>query len=436
VDEAADLVESILDMTGWTQPRLVHEIKGVARSLHEPEPTGLQPITVNRWKRRRQRPSRYYQRLLRILHAAVCGEPIAVWARRDGEGDDMKRRQFIGYVTALAGCVALDPERVSAGLQRGAGIDSGLVESLAASISGHARRWHVTRPDELLPSVKRTLRTANELRIASRASRVRVRLTSLTSEAAALAGWLAWQTGNDEAADAYHTFADGLAAEAGDQDGRAFVLVLRSFGSSGLFRPAVGADDQRRALTMLDEAVALTERSMSPFLRVFALVRRAEELARAGEAAETERHLDRAHAALTSVAGPHDGFFSYWSEDRLRGARGTCAMALGQGREAIALLSGMASTTPAELTAERSILLTDLGAAHAMLDEVEHACDLLSQSLELGAAGHAERVGRVQAIRSTHLARWSETPAVRRFDETVRAAVSGLGGASAGFRPA
>jgi hypothetical protein len=444
VDEPVDLVESILDLTGWTQSRLVYELRRVARSLHEPEPTGLQPVTVNRWKRGRQKPGGYYLRLLRLLHTAIRGDlaeesesPRVGTALppsdRNDDGDEMKRRRFFGYTAVLAGSLTLDPERLAAALLAGIGPDVRLVDDLSASITGHARRWPTDRPDALLPVVRSDMTTVNELRIGSQAAGVRRRLTSLTTATAALAGWLAWQAGNDEAANAYYTFAHSLASEVQDRDERAFVLALRSFVGSGLF--GAEAADEGLALTMLHEAVELTERSASPFLRVFALSRRAEELARAGASdGAADRDLDRAQTILASTAAPHDGFFSYFSEERLLGCRGTCAMVQGRPRDVISLLPRVLSATPAELAAERSILVADLGAAHAMLGEVEQACALLGGSLELGGDGYANRVGRVRAIRASHLSRWSDAPPVARLDEELRTMAGALTGPSAAAR--
>jgi hypothetical protein len=109
-------------------------------------------------------------------------------------------------------------------------------------------------------------------------------------------------------------------------------------------------------------------------------------------------------------------------------------MAQGQPREAIALLPMILSATPAELAAERSILVADLGAAHAMLGEVEEACALLGRSLELGGHGHANRVNRVRGIREAHLSRWSEAPPVARLDEELRTIAGALTGPSAAPR--
>jgi len=154
---------------------------------------------------------------------------------------------------------------------------------------------------------------------------------------------------------------------------------------------------------------------------VFALTRRAEEWASAGgrdASISAGDDLDRAERALSSTWQAHEGFFSYWSESRLLGCRGTCAMLQGRPREAIAALSAAL----AALTAERSVLLTDLGAAHAMRGEMDRACQLLTRSLRIGRSGDVNRVRRIVGVRRAHLAEWADAPAVMSLDEELRAA--------------
>jgi hypothetical protein len=63
--------------------------------------------------------------------------------------------------------------------------------------------------------------------------------------------------------------------------------------------------------------------------------------------------------------------------------------------------------------------LVGLAAAYAKEEEVEHACRLLAESLDLGSekglAGHVQRVIGVRQ----HLARWPDAAAVRDLDEQL-----------------
>src|SRR5207249_10468029 len=137
----------------------------------------------------------------------------------------------------LAGGAVLDPEQLTAALRRGIGIDARLVDDLTAAGRALARRWSIDAPDRLLAAVRRQLRTVNELRIGCRVAGVRHRLARLTADAAGLAGWLAWESGNAEAAEAYYTLAHSVAREEQDPDADAFVLVARSFRHSALLHP-------------------------------------------------------------------------------------------------------------------------------------------------------------------------------------------------------
>jgi len=428
MDESSSLIQAILELTGWTQARLVQELRQIARSLGEPAPAGLTVVTVNRWKQGKQSPSVFYRRLIRELYTRTYQARVRDSAVGPGTYVDevatMKRRQFLAYTALLTGTAVVEPGRLAALASTGLrGIDGRLLDSLSEVVNGYARLWHVVSPDVLSAAVRNQLGALNELRAACRPPLMAARLTSLAAHTAALAGWLSWLSGNRHAAGSYYAFSDGLATEVRDDSARAFVLVLRSFTCSDLFRSDKKGSGE--ALTLLHEACDLAGRGTSPFLRVFALGRRAEEHAVSGasDAAVAAGHdLDRAERALSAVSGPDEGFFAYWNQDRLIGCRGTCAMLLDQPDEAVRLLSRVLTTTPQELAAERSILLTDLGAAYAQQAEVEQACDALSRSLAMGGAGDANRIKRILSVRQTSLHRWADVARVRTLDEELQGA--------------
>jgi hypothetical protein len=424
MEESRNLVQGILDLTGWTQARLVHELRQTAQSLREPEPAGLNLVTVNRWKQGRQCPSGYYRRLLRHLYAATYRS--AMVKSDDTSFDEvdstMKRRQFLTYTAVLAGAVALDPERLGAVIDPASGIDRRMLDGLTEVVHGYARQWYSMAPAVLLVPVRSQLAALNALRAVSQPPSVGVRLAGLAAYTAALAGWLSWMSSNHQAAAGYYAFAGGLAAEARDDSVRTFVLVARSFMCSDLFRAEKRGAQQ--ALALLDEACDLAASGASHFLRVFALARRGEEHAASGASGAelaAQRDLDRAERALGMVSGPDHGFFGYMDAGRVAGCRGTCAMLFARPDEAVRLLSGVLSATPQALAGERSVLLTDLGASYAQQGEIERACGTLSYSLAVGGVGDANRVKRILSVRRSSLARWAGEPAVRHLDEELRA---------------
>src|SRR5947208_2001497 len=113
MDEPGSLLRAILEHTGWTQARLVHELRQTAQLLREPAPAGLNVVTVNRWKQGRQSPSVYYRRLIRHLYVSTHQSAVG-----SDEVDSMKRRQFLAYSTFMTGTAALDPARMTPAPQR------------------------------------------------------------------------------------------------------------------------------------------------------------------------------------------------------------------------------------------------------------------------------------------------------------------------------
>jgi tetratricopeptide (TPR) repeat protein len=430
MDYAGELVEVILGLTGWTQVRLVHELRASARSLQEPEPLGLDPVTVNRWRRGRQRPSPYYSRLLQHLHSRVSREAIeprpSIRQPPDHrvvdihEAEDMKRRRFLQYLTVLAQSVIVDPDMLGSALQARSRVDGSLLDSLEAVTRGFARQWHAAPPQLLLPCVQHHLEVLNELRLQSHPAAIGQRLRGLAADAAALVGWETWLSGDRTSADAYYALARELAGDVGHDTVQGFVLVARSFVYSGLFGASMEVANQ--PVGLLDEAVAVAARTTSPYLRAFALLRRAEERAAtagAGAAVAVLGDLDAAEAVLTAVRVKDDGFFHYADQERAAGSRGTCAALLGDTTEAVRILSQVIATTPPSLAAERSVLITDLASVYAQKDEVDYACELLGRSLSLGHGSDVNRTERIVGVRRTLLRRWADVPSVRRLDEQL-----------------
>jgi hypothetical protein len=433
-------VNAILDLTGWTQTRLVYELRQAALALGEAAPAGINAVTINRWKQGRQSPSGYYRRLLRYVYAKteqamVNGNGLTSCAagrflpQQSSEARNMKRRQFIAYSAALAGTTVLDPSQLAAMSARRFKPDAQLIDELQSVIDSHASRWYTTPPQVLLEAVRSELATLNELRSVPNADTVHRRLVVLTGQAASLAAWISWLAGNEHAADAFYMLASSAATEVNDVPLQVFVLIGRSFMASDLFKAATTGGGE--ALTLLDRAVELAGPGVAPHLRLWALTRRAEE--RAAEHGEGAKpaigyDLDTAQRLLASVSQRRHGFFSYWDEARLLGCRGTCSLLLSETDDAVRMLSDASAATPQHLIQERSILLVDLAAAYAQQGEVDGSCEALQRGLVLGAPNDTNRVGRVVKVRRQRLAAWNDTAAVRQFDDQLREVMNGGAG--------
>jgi hypothetical protein len=427
MEDADRLVDVVLDLTGWTQVRLARELRRTALALHGTEAPGLDPVTVNRWRRGRQRPGPYYSEVLRHLYAGVArrsSEPRAAdepaGGRADGaeQTEEVKRRQFLHYLTVLAACGMADTGHLGSALDARSRAASSLLDDLEMTTTRYARQWYRAEPETLLPFVRKHLEALDELRLRSNPAPIARRLQGLVAEATALVGWQLWLTGDRAAAETRYAIAHDLAREGGNDEVAGFVLVARSFIHSRLFGASGAATDL--PVRLLEEAVAVSARTSAPHLRAFALVRRAEERAAAGgPLGAVRKDVDAAQAALSGTRSRHGGFFHYLDHERVMGTWGTCAGLLGDSAEAVRTLSGVIAAMTPSLAAERSILISDLAAAYARMNEVDYACQLLGRSLSLGHDRDANRIERIVGVRRTLLERWAQEPSVRHLDEQL-----------------
>jgi hypothetical protein len=159
-------------------------------------------------------------------------------------------------------------------------------------------------------------------------------------------------------------------------------------------------------------------------MRSWLCARLAEEHAVRGEAAASEYELERANAALGSVSSRGEGVFVCCDPPWLSGFAGNCALLLGRPADASRILEET-RTAELSLTSQRSAVLTDLSVAYAQQGEIEHACELMAEAVDLAAeAGLAELVGRGLRARRDHLGAWTSSPPVQQLDEKLRLAVA------------
>ncbi len=91
--------------------------------------------------------------------------------------------------------------------------------------------------------------------------------------------------------------------------------------------------------------------------------------------------------------------------------------------EAEAILRATLASTPTSAISELCDQLTDLFAALTRRGEIDGACSLLKEALELALAnGHAMRMRRIRGVRERYLAAWASEPAVRDLDQSLVAA--------------
>jgi transcriptional regulator with XRE-family HTH domain len=408
-------------LRGWTLDEVAEGLHRLAASGPE---LGVDAHMVGRWERGVRRPAPRYVALLGRLfelsadELGLVDEPVERAETIDKE-DDVKRRQFLQYLSVVTGATTLDWDRLAA-LVRGqfGPSDNVLVDDLESITRSYARQVETVAPGNLLPTLRGHLEVLNGSLMGSHREPMRRRLLSLAGETALLAGRLSWLLENRGEARRCWALAVDLGREAGDE-----TLVAHALGQQRVLHSTIPNrgryGSSERALAVLDAAEARLGATASPFVRTAVLCLRAEDHAARGDALASQRDLEAAESALATANGKDDGLYALWDPNRIAGYRGSCALALGRPEEASTILEGALGQTNETLVGQRCAVMTDLAAAYAMQREVEHSAVLLT-----GAVDTAEREGLGELVQRAlgarkHLAQWGNDPAVRLLDERL-----------------
>jgi len=408
-------------LRGWTLDEVAERLHRLAASGPE---LGVDAHMVGRWERGVRRPAPRYVALLGRLfelspdELGLVEEPEERAETIDKE-DDVKRRQFLQYLSVVTGATTLDWDRLAA-LVRGqfGPSDHILVDDLEAITKSYARQVETVAPGSLLPALRGHLEILNGSLQAHHVEPVRRRLLSLAGETALLTGRLSWLLENRGEARRCWSLAFDLGREAGDD-----TLVAHALGQQRVLHSTIPNRGRygstERALAVLDAAESKLRTTASPYVRTAVLCLRAEDHAALGDAYASQRDLEAAEAALARATGPDDGLYVLWDAGRIAGYRGSCALTLDRPEEASTILEDALSRTSETLIGQRCAVVTDLAAAYAMQREVEHSATLLRGAVDAAeAAGLGELVQRALGARR-HLAPWQDDPAVRLLDERL-----------------
>ncbi|MFD9459527.1 helix-turn-helix transcriptional regulator [Streptomyces sp. NPDC060027] len=232
--------------------------------------------------------------------AAACGVPFeelqreakAARARKRkghtnaGENQDaVKRRTLLGGAAAGVSAAAEPWGRLAIALSKGSKIDS----PSAGALIDWAAELHV---QELNLSARRLQSTVESHLDAITAALPRAgeherALTIAAGETAALAGWVAWDLGEHDKADAYYKVTSQCATTAGHPPLRALALTYSSYGAS----------TPKAKLEFLFQAASDVRGHGNATAAAWVLGRYAEEAAAAGDEMGALRALERARFA-------------------------------------------------------------------------------------------------------------------------------------------
>ncbi|NUT95943.1 MAG: helix-turn-helix domain-containing protein [Saccharothrix sp.] len=277
------------------------------------------------------------------------------------------------------------------------------------------RLGQVTPPTTVLPMVvgqAQALRTlAGQARGKDAAA-----VAALSARAAEFAGWMAQESGDDEAAEWWTGRAVAVAAEAGDPHTASYALVRRALIT--MYRGDAAA------------TVGYAERAqMVPGTpaRILGLAaqREAQGHALAGDYDACMRALDRAAFHLAAAAEEMPGepvIGTTHIADPVAVVTGWCLLDLGRPEKAAAVLDREVARIPVSAVRARLRFGVRQALAHAMAGELEVACELAeTMTGQAAAIGSATILADLRRLAAT-LRRWHTHPAVRALDPSFNAA--------------
>ncbi|MFD4554872.1 helix-turn-helix transcriptional regulator [Streptomyces sp. NPDC058469] len=205
--------------------------------------------------------------------------------REEEDQDDVKRRTLLGSAAIGVSAAAEPWGRLAFALSKGSRIDA----PAAIALINRAADLHV---QELNLSARRLQSTVEShldaiTVVLPHAGEHERALTIAAGETAALAGWVAWDLGEYDKADAYYDVTTECAAKAGHPPLRALALTYASY----------GAPTAKRKLELLSQASQDVRGHGNATAAAWVLGRHAEEAAAVGDETGALRVLDRARFA-------------------------------------------------------------------------------------------------------------------------------------------
>lgn len=323
---------------------------------------------------------------------------------KDGS-DDVDRRRFLGGAVAVAATPAL------AVLPDAADTTGGQAAALRLSTSAYRRLDGSTPSRDLEESVRAHVRLIQRIS-RDAGTEQRPLLAAVGSEAASLAGWLAWDMGDNGSARTWYGSAIKAAKAAGNP-----LLTAYQTGSLAQFEAHAGngvqalnlAAKARRALG--DQRPAVADAWLSS---VEALA-----YAAVGDRRRADRSLTSSRAAAATLDGheppPWPWVFTF-TETKVAAARVACGARLGL---ADWVLSEDTEALATGHEKQRALLVLDIASGHLAGGRVEAAFALASRALNTGLKYRSGRiVERARTMRRT-LTSSAPPKVVRDFDEQL-----------------
>jgi tetratricopeptide (TPR) repeat protein len=383
----------------WSLEDVVRELCDLADRLGE-RPLGVNATMVYNWEKGRHRPRPPYPRLLCLLYECSA-EELGLW---EPAGFSELRRAG-GLIVPPPGFAGRWPERPLR-------VTEATIHNLESVSAAYRRMYHTVAAHDLIDDVAQHAQTTTGFWRRTADPELRRTLAAAASEITMLAGRMSFfDLGRPSQAEPYYQDALEAAQEAQDRALQTVVLGNKSFlpRSRGDFAAAMQLLDQAKRLVPDD-----------PVVRSWAMALEAMTKAWAHEPAESLVALEAAEGVLDdAVPGTAPAWFDYYDRPRLAGFKGQVHIRLAQPEAAHAVLEEAIGALDPDAAKQRACYLADQATVCVDEGEVDQACQLGIQALQLlGEVEYETGVQRVRDLR-TKLRPWRDHPAVAALTEQL-----------------
>jgi tetratricopeptide (TPR) repeat protein len=382
-----------------TQEAVAEELARLAW-VHQGIRVGVNADMVGKWERGEKRPSKFYRRLLCLLYECLA-EELGWWE----PAGTSELRRVGGLVVPPPGFGGRWPERPLH-------VSEATVHNLESVTAAYRRMYHTVAAHDLIDDVAQHAQTTAGFWRRTADPELRRSLAAAASEITMLAGRMSFfDLGRPSQAEPYYQDALEAAQDAGDRPMQAVVLGNKSF----LPR---SRGDFASALQLLDQAKRLVPDD--PVVRSWAMALEAMTQAWAQEPTQSLATLEAAETVLDDATpGAAPAWFDYYDRPRLAGFKGQVHIRLAQPETAHAVLEEAMGALDPDAAKQRACYLADRATVCVDEGEVDQACQLGIQALQLlGEVEYETGVQRVRDLR-VKLRPWRNHPAVADLTEQL-----------------
>ena len=382
-----------------TQEAVAEELARLAW-VHQGIRVGVNADMVGKWERGEKRPSKFYRRLLCLLYECLA-EELGWWE----PAGTSELRRVGGLVVPPPGFGGRWPERPLH-------VSEATVHNLESVTAAYRRMYHTVAAHDLIDDVAQHAQTTAGFWRRTADPELRRSLAAAASEITMLAGRMSFfDLGRPSQAEPYYQDALEAAQDAGDRPMQAVVLGNKSF----LPR---SRGDFASALQLLDQAKRLVPDD--PVVRSWAMALEAMTQAWAQEPTQSLAALEAAETVLDDATpGAAPAWFDYYDRPRLAGFKGQVHIRLAQPETAHAVLEEAMGALDPDAAKQRACYLADRATVCVDEGEVDQACQLGIQALQLlGEVEYETGVQRVRDLR-VKLRPWRNHPAVADLTEQL-----------------